>query len=189
MFRDPTLAAKEKEIARLREELEAAKADDAELLTKVRKAEEELRKERAKKNEKKFSWPSFRRRPKTRGHDWSSFDRSFGRAWIMHKVFMGIVCALILGVMGMSIYHYATDIQEGVITSKAYHPPETTCTTTDGRTTCTTHPEHWSVDIAYEGRTATWSVSESEYNKLQRGEWYCFQDMFHSASDCQGEPE
>lgn len=184
MFRDPTLAAKEKEIARLRDELEAAKADDAEMLSKVQKAEEELRKERAKKK-RKFSWPSFRGRPKRRRNHFSSF----GRAWTFHKLFIGAVVVLMIGMIGFSVYHYATDIQEGVVTSKAYHPPHTTCTTTNGTTTCTTHPEHWSVDIAYEGRTATWPVSEGEYLGLHRGQWYCYTDLFHPANDCQGSPE
>jgi len=87
-----------------------------------------------------------------------------------------------VGMIGLGIYHYATDIQEGVMTSKAYHPPQTTCDD-DG---CTTTPESWTVDIAYEGQTATWTVDEAEYHRLQRGQWYCFTDLFHSGNNCHG---
>jgi len=179
MYRDPTLAAKEKEIARLRDELARAKADDEEMFEKVRKAEEELRRTKEKKASLKHSL--------SRRHFSMPAMPSIPAMPSFHNLAIGGIFLFIVGMIGLSVYQYFTDIQEGVVTSKEYHPPETRCTTdSDGHTSCTTYPEYWTVDIAYRGQTATWSVSEGEYNQLDQGDWYCYTDLIHDASDCTG---
>lgn len=165
MFRDPHIAAQEKEIARLRDELAKAKADDKAMARKLMEAEAKLRREKAKPAKNPF--PRFSR-PR-----WN-----FPRFHLIHW----LIGAFVVAFIAYSVYHYFSDIQEGVVTSKEYHPARTTCDD-DG---CTTYPEHWTVDIAYRGQTATWSVDESEYNRLRRGQWYCYTDLFHSQSNCDG---
>lgn len=159
MFRDPHIASQEKELARLREELRRVKSDDEEKLRKLQEAEARLAKEKAQKK-RRFKW-----RLPTDLH-------------MLHVI--GFVLALCMIVWG--VYHYFHDIQEGVVTSKEHHPARTICND-DG---CTHIPENWTVDIAYRGQTATWSVSEDEYRRLRRGQWFCFSDFLHPRSNCHG---
>lgn len=189
MFRDSRIAHRERELAelraerdRLREENEDLKEDLEEEQTKTERSSwfknwlEHRRVMKAKKAERKM----FRRR---------SFGSGFRIAWTAHTVIIGLVFAAIVGVIGLSIYHYTTDPVEGTVYARDYHPPQTTCTTTNNTTTCSTTPESWTVSIGGDdGRTGTWHVSESEYNRLSRGDWFCYTDMFHPASDCHGPP-
>jgi len=177
MYRDPTLAAKSKEIARLREELKKAQENDGDLERQLAEAEAALAKARAKKPRK----PARQYRA-----EFNEAYRSFTRG--MPNLSHSLLVCLLFFLLGFCVYRYATDIQEGVVTSKAYHPPQTTCTTTDGVTTCTTSAPSWSVDVAYEGRTASWHVSHDRFNSLQQGEWFCYVDIFHSADKCRGNP-
>lgn len=192
MFRDPTLAAKEKEIARLKAELEEARANDDELEKRLADAETDLEIERAKGGHIKRFFAERRKNRQAR-EERRMFRRrrsSFFSGWNMHTTMIGLILLVVVGMVGVSVYQYFTDIQEGVVTSKEFHPEETICTSdSDGNVSCTTYDEYWTVDIAYEGRTATWRVSQREYNSLRRGQWYCYTDILHSASDCEGAPD
>lgn len=170
MFRDNKIAHYEKELLQLREELRAARADDEEMERRLREAEGKLRK--AKEERKPF----FRRSSHPRRRLLSRLN--------MHSLFIFGIIGTVVVLLGMGIYHYFTDIQEGVVTGKDYDPPRTVCDD-DG---CTTYPESWSVTIGLDGRQAVWSVSEGEYNRLRRGDWYCYTDLLHSAADCHGPP-
>jgi hypothetical protein len=183
MFRDHGIASREKEIAQLRDALAESKERNEDLQEDLEEAQTKSRRSNWFKD-----WLAHRREVKSRRR---SYGRrfSFNRVFNVHVAFMALVFLGITGMIGVGVYQYFTDIQEGVVTSKAYHPPETVCTTDEnGYTSCTTYPEHWTVDIAYEGQTATWGVSHGEFNELDRGEWYCYTDLLHSAEDCHGEP-
>lgn len=188
-FRDSNLASREKEIARLKAELEEARANDEELEKKLAEAEADLEIERSKGGRIKRFFDE-RRKARMAREEAKMFRgrrRSFFSGFNMHTAFIGLVILFMVGTIASSIYHYATDIQEGVVTSKEYHPEETVCTTdSDNNVSCTTYDEYWTVDIAYEGQTATWRVSRAEYNRLHRGNWYCYTDILHSADDCHG---
>lgn len=161
MFRDPHIAAQEKEIARLRDELHQAKSKDELTARKLKEAEEKL--QRKEKRKKRFN--------PERWH----FPR-------LGRIHWGVIAILTL-LIGWNIFHYFGDIQEGVVTGKEYHREVTTC---DGDGICSTIPEHWTVDIAYQGQTATWRITREEYGTLRRGQWYCYVDEFHSRGTCDG---
>lgn len=201
MFRDENIARHERELAELRTKLDAERerAERAEAIAKrvaEREAAEKAREEMDDAERKlRGGWfkqwldsraERRRERSPSFGHVWgsagySTFDRS--------KVIPAIALLLIIGVFSFNFYHYCTDIQEGVVTGRDYHPPHTSCTSdSHGHTSCTTYPESWSVDIAFQGQSATWSVSEGEYNRLRYGDWYCYSDLFHSEDNCHGRP-
>jgi len=181
MFRDDNFASQERRIAELEEELSRVKAGNQENLKKLqtaqekqRKAQEALRKERTKRIPKGTFRDRLPSLPKLR---WS-----FPLPFTIAAMFV-LACFCFVG------YHYFTDIQEGVVTGTEYHPPHTDCTTdSDGHTSCTTHPESWSVDIGLAGRSASWPISHEEYRQLRLGQWYCYTDLFHSEDDCHGPP-
>lgn len=198
-FRDNALASREREIARLREELEKARSNDGDLEKQLAEAQLELEIEKAKGGKiRRFfnEWSKSREKKRIAKLSRRTFKpsrpaapswRSRRRGPGSHAIFLGLLLFAIVAIMGLNVYRYFTDIQEGVVTSKAYHPPETHCSTDkDGHTSCTTYPEHWTVDIAYEGRTATWTVSEGEYRQVSQGDWYCYTDLFHEVESCHG---
>jgi len=192
MFRDETVARHERELAELRNKLESerARAEKAEAeAAKARALAEETEAERKLRGGWFKQWLD-RRAERKRNYDpyRPGIFSGFRRLSLVH-ILMGLGALLFAGFIILDVYHYCTDIQEGVVTGRDYHPPHTSCTTdSHGHTSCTTIPEHWTVDIAFQGQSATWSVSESEYNRIHYGDWFCYTDMFHSEDNCHGRP-
>lgn len=90
---------------------------------------------------------------------------------------VGIFC-----LVGYAVYYHAEyALREGIVTDKDYQPAYTTtsCTTSNGRTTCsnTHHPPQWDVTVSYGGTTGTWDVSEQDYDFIRYGQWWCARDF------------
>ena len=175
MFRNPHIEAKEKENAELRDKLEEAKVSEQKKSQRLEKVEQELAEFRQSKRPKSkpIPQPEPGRIPSYRKWKFS----------LLRIPWPFLAMGLIF--LGLTIwwgFHYFTDIQEGVVTSKEHHPIRTICNDNG----CTTTPESWTVDIAYQDRTATWSISEDEYNHTQRGRWFCYTDMLHPRNNCGG---
>lgn len=184
MFRDPHIAAKEKEIAHLRDELDKAQAKEKANIERLQKADEELTKARQQKTSRRTSpipQPAPGRIPGIN----KTFRALKYKILNSHPIFWLILAAFV-AFGGIQLFYYFTNIQEGVVTGKAYHREVTVC---DADGFCTTTPEHWTVDIAYEGRTATWQVRSHTYNSLRRGHWFCYVDSMHPRSACKGPTE
>lgn len=206
MFRDEGVARHERELAELRDKLEAEReraeraeeaarrAGAAETAARSRaemaEAERKLRggwfkqwlDRRAERKRERLSWVG----PSSLGYGWGTAGR---RHIALPHVMMGFAFLAVVGLIALNIYHYCTDIQEGVVTGRDYHPPHTSCSTdSHGHTSCTTYPESWTVDIAFEGQSATWTVSHSEYERTAYGDWFCYTDVFHSHDNCHGRP-
>lgn len=115
----------------------------------------------------------------------SSFDSG---KWLR----VSAIASVFVVILGVMIHHEFYDIRDGYVTDKNYTPGHwtTSCTTRDGRTRCsnTYHPPTWSVTVTYEGDSASWNVTENEYEHLAYGEWYCSRDLFHTAPCVRNHP-
>ena len=188
MFRDPRIAHREKELAELRAERDRLRDENEDL-------REDLEEEQTKEKRASWfqNWLEHRRVMKAERAERRLFRgrRRFSMSpFTFHKGLVTLIFLGFIGVLGTSIYHYATDPVEGTVYAREYHPPSVQCSSDgNGGTTCTTIPESWTVSIGDEdGRTGTWTVSEREYNRANRGSWFCYTDLLHPASDCQGPP-
>lgn len=189
----------EAENLRLKAELEELKSKNLELISKAEN--EEIEKELARlsatgrfktwlsssmpwnrtKKEKKpkvftprHSKPFRRKRSWAEEYGWSSMT-------IWHIFVAILAISTTVGIVGYNIYHYFTDINAGYVVGHDYEPEHTTCSRdSDGHQSCTTWPESWSIDIAYEGRMATWHVDEHTYKTTPEGSWHCVTDLIRS---------
>jgi len=105
----------------------------------------------------------------------------------------GMFIALtILTIVGCLVWQEFYAERDGYVVGKNYYPEhescswEETCTGSGSTRSCTSNyvchtvPPQWTLDIAYQGNSATWSVSESDYEATQYGEWFCARDLLHT---------
>lgn len=102
-----------------------------------------------------------------------------------------IFCFISLFV-GYLIHHEFYDIRDGFVTDKTYVAGywRESCTTTNNHRRCSYYwvPPTWSVTVTFEGQSASWNVTESEYNAIEYGEWFCSRDILHSGPCVQNQP-
>lgn len=110
--------------------------------------------------------------------------RCWPLAWGSVLTPIGCIGATVVGgaalAVAVVVWHLTMDIRAGTVTGRDYHPAyvTTSCTTSNGTTTCTPvhHPERWTVDIQRGDESATWGVSQWEYDHTTVGEWFCQHD-------------
>lgn len=191
MFRDRNLALEEREKVELRDKLRLAE-NRLSKLTKE-KEDELLKLNREADNaklllgvvgsiERFFTWP-FRKL------------RDFGQA--VSRTGPGVIVAgfmitLFVGMIGLIVYHEFYDIRDGYVVGRDYVPGHfdaravSHCAPSGNDQVCSTTieqvwvPPAWTLDIAYQHDSASWGVSEAEYDRYGNGDWYCARDLLHS---------
>lgn len=130
-----------------------------EMLDKREQRKHEKQAERARNAYWKRRAKAFRRTP-------------YRRQELGSKLFIGAVFVFTAFMLVSTVVHYFTDINQGTVVGRDH---KDSYYDSDGDY----HPESWSLTITDSGETATWHVSEWEYNHFQDGEEYCYKDFFH----------
>lgn len=106
---------------------------------------------------------------------------------------LGIVGLVMTLGIGLAIHHEFWDIRDGYVTAKTYTPGHwsSSCSTdSHGHRTCSQiyHPPTWNVTVNFEGDSASWGVTENEYEHINYGDWYCARDFLHEGSCVRNHP-
>ncbi len=81
------------------------------------------------------------------------------------------IIAIICGLVASLIVH-DRGIHAGFVVGKAHHDAYTTFIVVGKTVVPQNHPEHWTIDLAFDGKTNDWDIDQGTFDAAKPGQWY-----------------